>query len=347
MKLFKLFLLASTVILFSSTLYGSDTNCVDNNRTEQGTGNIITGDCVIPPDLPYPDKPVCGGDPRLVQGTTSCTEGTQAADPDPYPPVPSTPCPAGRYTNQGTGECTLNAPSTTEPLHKNMTIDSSRLEQTIVSTYDDTLYSPPIDIPGVINENGIKVSIPYTVTVPLNLPARQYSVTIDSSVTQNNESGIVLTLAWSAQNLNSGGSNNFSAIITVDDTAGDNDGIFYAKQLDTDEIDGLVAAIFPYAYDSVGSEGNLTLKIITVVPDRMFGIADNGSNTETHKFLYLPVTNPKTGKTWLSNNLGANYANMNSSEYNITKQATASNDYNAYGSLFQWGRKADGHELVN
>jgi uncharacterized protein (TIGR02145 family) len=28
-------------------------------------------------------------------------------------------------------------------------------------------------------------------------------------------------------------------------------------------------------------------------------------------------------------------------------QAITSNDYKAYGSLFQWGRKADGHELIN
>ena len=38
---------------------------------------------------------------------------------------------------------------------------------------------------------------------------------------------------------------------------------------------------------------------------------------------------------------------MNSSAYNPSQQATARNDYKAYGSLFQWGRKADGHELFD
>jgi uncharacterized protein (TIGR02145 family) len=40
------------------------------------------------------------------------------------------------------------------------------------------------------------------------------------------------------------------------------------------------------------------------------------------------------GKCWLDRNLGA------------TEVATAYNDYNAYGSIFQWGRLADGHQLM-
>jgi uncharacterized protein (TIGR02145 family) len=78
----------------------------------------------------------------------------------------------------------------------------------------------------------------------------------------------------------------------------------------------------------------------------MFGVADNNGKTETHKFVYLPVTNPDTGKTWLNNNLGADYANIVSSRFNPAQQAKSSTDYKAYGSLFQWGRKADGHELI-
>jgi uncharacterized protein (TIGR02145 family) len=83
----------------------------------------------------------------------------------------------------------------------------------------------------------------------------------------------------------------------------------------------------------------------------MFGQADKSKNkiahTETHKFLYLPVTNPITGRTWLNNNLGADYANTKKPDnFKPAQQAKASNDYHAYGSLFQWGRKADGHELI-
>ncbi len=51
--------------------------------------------------------------------------------------------------------------------------------------------------------------------------------------------------------------------------------------------------------------------------------------------IIVPVTNPATGKTWMDRNLGANRA------------ATSSTDTESYGSLFQWGRGADGHQCVN
>lgn len=44
------------------------------------------------------------------------------------------------------------------------------------------------------------------------------------------------------------------------------------------------------------------------------------------------VFNPVTGKTWMDRNLGA------------SQVATSSTDADAFGSLFQWGRDADGHE---
>ena len=47
------------------------------------------------------------------------------------------------------------------------------------------------------------------------------------------------------------------------------------------------------------------------------------------------VLNPITDQIWMDRNLGA------------AQVATSSTDFNAYGSLFQWGRAADGHELMN
>jgi uncharacterized protein (TIGR02145 family) len=81
----------------------------------------------------------------------------------------------------------------------------------------------------------------------------------------------------------------------------------------------------------------------------MFGKPDKSGNANTHKFVYLPVTNPITGRTWLNNNLGAEYADSTNPKGNFkpTQQAKSSTDHKAYGSLFQWGRKADGHELIN
>lgn len=68
--------------------------------------------------------------------------------------------------------------------------------------------------------------------------------------------------------------------------------------------------------------------------------------TDSHGFVYVPVTG-EDGRTWLNNNLGADYANPAKSAYNPAQQATSGTDYNAYGSFFQFGRKADGHELIN
>jgi uncharacterized protein (TIGR02145 family) len=46
----------------------------------------------------------------------------------------------------------------------------------------------------------------------------------------------------------------------------------------------------------------------------------------------VDVINPATGKTWMDRNLGA------------TQVATSTTDQAAYGDLYQWGRRADGHQ---
>ncbi|MGY0406895.1 MAG: hypothetical protein ACWIPJ_00855, partial [Polaribacter sp.] len=43
-------------------------------------------------------------------------------------------------------------------------------------------------------------------------------------------------------------------------------------------------------------------------------------------FKYMPLVSTKTGKIWLNNNLGANYANPSSPSYNPRKHATAASD---------------------
>lgn len=49
----------------------------------------------------------------------------------------------------------------------------------------------------------------------------------------------------------------------------------------------------------------------------------------------VEIINPTTGKTWMDRNLGANRA------------ALSADDSQASGSLFQWGRGADGHQCVH
>ncbi len=62
------------------------------------------------------------------------------------------------------------------------------------------------------------------------------------------------------------------------------------------------------------------------------GGGSSGRDTET---LVVDVRNPATGRTWMDRNLGASRA------------ATSSTDTQAYGDLYQWGRRADGHQKRN
>jgi uncharacterized protein (TIGR02145 family) len=50
--------------------------------------------------------------------------------------------------------------------------------------------------------------------------------------------------------------------------------------------------------------------------------------------VYGIIVSPTTGKKWLDRNLGAQQV------------ANSKDDYLAYGDLFQWGRPADGHQLI-
>ena len=53
---------------------------------------------------------------------------------------------------------------------------------------------------------------------------------------------------------------------------------------------------------------------------------------ESGPTLIMDVTNPSTGKTWMDRNLGA------------ARVAANSNDSQAFGDLYQWGRGNDGHQ---
>ncbi|USL95995.1 hypothetical protein D1J36_002480 [Riemerella anatipestifer] len=119
------------------------------------------------------------------------------------------------------------------------------------------------------------------------------------------------------------------------------------------------------------STTTLKVKTITGIPDRCFDkttleCVGYGASEKEHNFVYLPITGPD-GKTWLNNNLGADYAKVGSPWFDLTYQAGAldylntntavvldtptadqiKKDWRAYGSLFQWQRNPDGHELIN
>jgi uncharacterized protein (TIGR02145 family) len=230
---------------------------------------------------------------------------------------------------------------------------------------DGTAEPTTVDVQGSLDNTGKTVGIPYTVTTAsVNLPAFTQTISVPANVTQDG-TGRDITLSYPAQSLAVGTG---VVLANIKTTAG----TLNAKKLDiqtgigdgtdtiisnsnggvTKSVLGYLMGTFTIALNAAGDTAEVQLRDVAGIPDRMMGQADNNGATGTHNFLYLPVTNPTTGKTWLNNNLGADYANVNHASFNINQQAqtattgNAATDYHAYGSLFQWGRQADGHELI-
>jgi hypothetical protein len=85
------------------------------------------------------------------------------------------------------------------------------------------------------------------------------------------------------------------------------------------------------ANDSTICAGTTVTLSVNIGPSYPAGTVHcNGTPTAV-----VDVTNPVTGKTWMDRNLGASRA------------ATSSTDAQAYGDLYQWGRRSDGHQCRN
>jgi hypothetical protein len=85
-----------------------------------------------------------------------------------------------------------------------------------------------------------------------------------------------------------------------------------------------------FALNLGGQSCTLNLSVVTLISQYPAGsVFCNGPTA------IVEITNPLTGKTWMDRNLGA------------SRVATSSNDANAYGDLYQWGRRSDGHQCRN
>ncbi|MFU2093704.1 FISUMP domain-containing protein [Ornithobacterium rhinotracheale] len=207
--------------------------------------------------------------------------------------------------------------------------------------YTVSLYYQPTNtvVPGKINNGAEKVTIkiPYT-----NGKGSYNAVNINNIRTAPGQGGDVNDLSLSIPAGNFGVKGELTATIKVE-----GDGEYLVKQMAPGESYDI--ATFPI--DMNGTHYNVVLKGIGGIPDRCFGkttleCVGYGANVKEHEFIYVPIEGPD-GRTWLNNNLGADYANVNSPHFNPTQQATSKTDYKAYGSMFQWGREANGHELVD
>ena len=200
-----------------------------------------------------------------------------------------------------------------------------------------------VNVQGTITTGGVAIKIPVTATGSDTLPAFSTTINIPAGMTQD---GIArdVTLSWAAQAYTSGTTSINATIAAVG-------GTLNAKKLDINagignDALGVLMGQFTYPYNNAGNTTTYSVRDIAGIPDKMFGLPDNNSNSTTHMMLYLPTV-AEDGNIWLNNNLGAHYANINHASFNPSQQATSATDYLAYGSLIQWGRKPDGHELIN
>ena len=225
---------------------------------------------------------------------------------------------------------------TPDSLPTGVTITTPTLTATLVST-KNTTYG--VDVDGNIPLSGLLVKVPYHANRDVTLDDFTSSpFTINAS---NTKSGTAVDVVFQWRNIHlSAGDGYFDAKIVPLSSA------YHAKQLDL-HASGYRAATFLYPKDDSSSVGELDLKVMAGILDRNFNVKTNGKYE--HRFIYMPVTNTITGRTWLNNNLGAEYADANNpnGNFNPMQQATSATDYRAYGSQFQWGRKADGHELIS
>ena len=225
--------------------------------------------------------------------------------------------------------------------------------QTTSQNVDGFTTEPLVNIQGKIPTTGVEVYIPITVDPAIGHGSVQLAafpgieLPVSKTLTEDNTEGKI-KLSWASQT------------IRIDDTyikakisAVDND--LLLKKLDFQsgmgqDYKGIELGTFRYIIKQGSTQkASFVVRLMSGIPDRRFAIQTKGSggtNVYDHQFIYVPVKDPGTGYIWLNNNLGAEYTRVGSPVFDPGQQAKEHNDYNAFGSLFQFGRPADGHELV-
>ncbi|MDY3318608.1 FISUMP domain-containing protein [Riemerella anatipestifer] len=231
---------------------------------------------------------------------------------------------------------------------------------------------PLIDHQGKITTTGFQVAIPISVLVSTTLPAYSVDITVPAAYTEDGNSR-TLRFSWEEQAVTYNGVTTH-IVATIRSLEGD----LLIKKLDMNmgfgaDVEGLLLGTFNYpdryagAGQFVTTNAEYKLYVVTGIPDRCFGkttvaCVGYGAAVREHDFIYTPVLGPD-GKVWLNNNLGAEYARYGSGVFDPVAQAGTRNadtgellvyptpeqrviDFFATGSLFQWQRNPDGHELM-
>ncbi|MRM83525.1 FISUMP domain-containing protein [Riemerella anatipestifer] len=207
-----------------------------------------------------------------------------------------------------------------------------------------------IDYQGKLTTSGYEVQIPVVATGSGTLPAYSVGTWVSPAYTQNGV-GRMVVLSWGEQSFTTS-----TRWITASVKALGGD--LLVKKLDINgglgaDMSGNLMASFPLP----GTTERFELRAIAAVPDRYFDKKTNtyaggdassstwAANEYEHQMLYVPIKG-WDGKIWLNMNLGADYAKAGGNDFDLNAAYTKT-DHKAYGSLFQWQRKADGHELIN
>jgi len=238
--------------------------------------------------------------------------------------------------------------------------------QTTPQNVDGLTTEPLINIQGKIPTTGVEVYIPVTIDPaighhPINISAFPGSeLPVSANYTEDGISRNI-KLSWEAQTIHVTDTYIKAKISAVGQD-------LLLKKLDFNsgmgqDYKGIEITTFRYTTTQGGTQkASFVVRLMPGIPDRRFAIKtkDNGGNdVYDHQFIYVPVKLPHSSTTtqyyngsidsqiWLNNNLGAEYTRYGSPVFDPGQQAKAHNDHNAFGSLFQYGRPADGHELVD
>ena len=241
---------------------------------------------------------------------------------------------------------------------------TTNVASTLPQFVDGNFSEPTINIQGKITTTGTEVYIPITVdpiigSATITMPAFPGSEIDVSDTYTEGQTGKKIKLSWESQLIDAS-----STYIKAKISAVDSD--YHIKKLDFQtgmgkDYLGIKIGDFTYAANESGTiREKFTVRIMSGIPDRRFAIKtkDNGGNdVYDHQFIYVPVKIPDAGiykndsnlvnQVWLNNNLGAEYTRVGSSVFDPGQQAKDHSDHNAFGSLWQYGRPADGHELVD
>ncbi|MBV7440243.1 hypothetical protein KRX57_02305 [Weeksellaceae bacterium TAE3-ERU29] len=211
-----------------------------------------------------------------------------------------------------------------------VTVTPSKVQVTLQDKthYIASLHVGNTTVQGKIN-NGLQIKIPYS------NGQGSYGAVTAQQTTASGQGGDTKNLRLEIPAGNFNGDGELTATLSVS-----GNGTYLVRQMPA----GKDYTIATFSLNIGGKPISVTLKGVGGVLDRLYNVKTNGEYE--HRFVYIPITGPD-GKTWLNNNLGADYANENSPHFNPAQQAKSKDDHHAYGSLYQWGGESDGHELVN